>query len=115
MFAVDTLKYSEEFEKAKFTKAQSKILASSIKQAQEDSIGNLVTKNELKLTENAIRSEIDSVRTELKSEIQSVRTELKSEIKRVEEKIDSTVHKSTLRLIIAIPTIMTAINYFMKL
>jgi uncharacterized membrane protein len=86
MFAVDTLKYSEEFEKVKFTKAQSKILASKIKEAQEDSANNLVTKNELKLTENAIKAEIQSE-----------------------------ISKATLKIIIVIPAVITAINYFMKL
>jgi hypothetical protein len=85
MFAVDTLEYSEEFEKAKFTKAQSKILASKIKEAQEDSIGNLVTKNELKLTEKSIKAEIQSE-----------------------------INKATLRIIIAIPAIVTFINYLLK-
>ena len=92
MFAVDTLEYSEEFEKAKFTKAQSKILASKIKEAQEDSIGNLVTKNELKLTEKSIKAEIQSVRTEIQSEI----------------------NKAMLKIIIAIPAIVTFINYLLK-
>jgi hypothetical protein len=85
MFAVDTLEYSEEFEKAKFTKAQSKILASKIKEAQKDSIGNLVTKNELKLTEKSIKAEIQSE-----------------------------INKATLRIIIAIPAIVTFINYLLK-
>ena len=85
MFAVDTLEYSEEFEKAKFTKAQSKILASKIKEAQEDSIGNLVTKNELKLTEKSIKAEIQSE-----------------------------INKATLKIIVAIPAIVTFINYLLK-
>ena len=103
MFAVDTLEYSEEFEKVKFTKAQSRALASSIKKAQEESVGNLVTKNELKLTETALRNEIQSVRAELKTEIQSVKIEMQSEL-----------NKAMLKLIIAIPAIMTAINFFIK-
>ncbi|MDA7705250.1 CCDC90 family protein [Rickettsiales bacterium] len=125
MFAVDTLEYSEEFEKVKFTKAQSRALASSIKKAQEESIGNLVTKNELKLTETALRNEIQSVRAELKTEIQSVRSELKTEIQSlraelkteiqsVKIEMQSELNKAMLKLIIAIPAIMTAINFFIK-
>ncbi|MDA7705593.1 hypothetical protein N8772_03870 [Rickettsiales bacterium] len=85
MNTIDTLRYSEEFEKVKFTKAQSKALASIIKDSRDDSSDNLVTKNELKLTENAIKAEIQSE-----------------------------INKATLKIIIAIPAIVTFINYLLK-
>tara|TARA_Y100000389_G_scaffold89322_1_gene85799 strand:- start:950 stop:1207 length:258 start_codon:yes stop_codon:yes gene_type:complete len=85
MNTIDTLRYSEEFEKVKFTKAQSKTLASIIKDSRDDSSHNLVTKNELKLTENAIKAEIQSE-----------------------------VNKATLKIIVAIPAIVTFINYLLK-
>jgi len=73
-FAVDTLELSEKFHKAGITQKASKVLASEIKTAQENSIGNLVTKNDLKL----VQKDIVALEDKIDERFNTVRQEIKS-------------------------------------
>ena len=82
---IDTLQYSEEFQQAKFTKTQSKILALKIKESQETSLENIATKDDIRV----LRSEIKYNSSEIDS--------LKSEVKRLDNKIDNLEEKMEAR------------------
>lgn len=60
-FAVDTLELSDKFHKAGITQKASRVLATEIKTAQENSIGNLATKNDLKLVKTELNAKIDNL------------------------------------------------------
>ena len=122
MFSIDTLEYSADFRKVKFTKAQADELASKMKKSQEDSIGNLATKNELKLTEESLKSriisidnKIDNIEKTLRSQIKAIDSKLDNVEKTLRSEINYVVNRAIIKLVIAIPAIMTAFNYILKL
>ena len=66
-FAVDTLELSDKFHKAGLNQKVSKVLATEMKTVQENSIGNLVTKNDLKLVETRIDERFNTIKQEIKT------------------------------------------------
>ncbi len=67
----------QDFQKGGFNEAQAKTLANKLHREREDDI---VTKKDLIISEQKIKSEIQEFRHELKSEIHELRTELKCDI-----------------------------------
>lgn len=76
---IDTLKAARAFREAGFTEAQADAVAHTLKQSVE---GNLVTKADLDVAMQELRSEIrtelQALRTEMRVESQVLRTEIQS-------------------------------------
>ena len=105
-FAVDTLEFAEQLQKAGMTKKIAQTLAKQINQAGQEYVGNLATKNDLKLVQKdieTVKKDIENVRTELKGEISEVRTELKGDIKSVRQEIKTAMYTT----IVAMGTMIT--------
>ena len=90
-FAVDTLELSDKFHEAGLNQKISKVLASEIKTAQENSIGNLVTKNDLKL---------------IQKDIQNLEERIDERFNTIDEKINNAMFKAVISMggIIAVAT-----------
>lgn len=58
MFVIDTLEFSRKMERSGMSKKTAETLAEEIKEAQEKSLDNLATKNDLKLEIALLRQEI---------------------------------------------------------
>ena len=72
---IDTLKAARAFRKAGFTEAQADAVAHTLKQSVE---GGLVTKIDLGVTTQELRTELQALRTEMQVESQVLRTEIQS-------------------------------------
>lgn len=72
---IDTLKAARAFRKAGFTEAQADAVAHTLKQSVE---GCLVTKVDLGVTTQELRTELQALRAEMQVESQVLRTEIQS-------------------------------------
>ena len=94
-FAVDTLELSEKFHKAGLTQKVSRVLATEIKTAQENSIGNLATKNDLKLVETRLNAKIDSLEEKVDERFNTVDARIKAEVSQAFNKLSGIIILAT--------------------
>lgn len=107
-FAVDTLELSDKFHKAGLNQKISKVLASEIKTAQENSIGNLVTKNDLKL----VKKDIENI----DNKIDSLEDRMNERFNTIDEKFNTMkqeIKTSMLTAIISMGGIITVATGFL--
>ncbi len=73
---IDTLQFSERLQKAGLERKIANELVETINEIHGQSIENLATKQDLLLTKNELKSDINSLRTELKAEMDILKKDI---------------------------------------
>ena len=94
----DTKEAFKAFSGHGFSEEQAEVLTDFLQKLHVTSTGNLVTKNDLKLTEASLRTEINNENSSLRAEMSSLKADLNSFRKEVASDMKMLEQRMTIKL-----------------